>query len=126
LTAWFLEYGGHREEYKVVLWILRVVIVPLDSISNFLCVYLAFDFVASYYHSTCCILNALCHRIFENVIKKQIVRTLPNIKSNSNLIAGAKRTSSSLLLTELSNVTIDDDQRCYSTSTKHFIRYFEI
>merc|ERR1712228_1162957 len=71
LISWCLEYFGFEEMYKMVHWTLRVVIVPSDTILNFLCVYLAFDFVVQYYTLLCCV-HKMCENVFKNEIKKQI------------------------------------------------------
>eukprot|EP01084_Bolivina_argentea_P165877 288099_1 len=76
LSSWYLHYFGPKNIYMINNWILHVIIVPCDSMSNFLCVYLAFDFVAQYYDIVCCCIHTKCYNMFEKIIQRKIVNKL--------------------------------------------------
>ena len=77
LTAWYLDYfvdndGKYRQVHEdKVYWTLRVIIIPIDTVLNFLCVYLAFDFVSHWYKRICCV-SEICENLFKIAIKKRI------------------------------------------------------
>ena len=79
MIAWYLGYFEDEtifdEEMQsndhYLYWMLRVIIIPMDTILNFLCVYLAFDFAAQYY-SWLCLIHNLCYNCFKRAVKRRI------------------------------------------------------
>lgn len=83
LIGWTFQYyqGSDNIYYVAIIWILHVMIIPFDSICNFLCVYLAFDFVQEYYNFLCCFLHNCCYNMFKRIITKRIIKFISSLPS---------------------------------------------